>query len=85
MGLFKNLEICLSYLSVLRLQVAVGQMLRLQRYKSWAHYLLYFRADLNRSITHLNVKIKYGTKQILSVDIFVKHFVSHGLFTCYNK
>lgn len=26
-GLFKNLEICLSYLSVIRLQVAVGQML----------------------------------------------------------
>lgn len=61
-GLFKNLEICLFYLSVIRLQVAVGQMLCWQCYKGCAHYLLCFYAYLSKCHEHLNVNIKYDAQ-----------------------
>lgn len=46
-GLFKNLEICLSYLSVIQLQVAVGQMLCLQCFYNFERLGPLFNISIN--------------------------------------
>lgn len=63
-GSFKNLEICLSYLSGFRWPST-------KCCKGSAHYLSQFYEYLNKCHDHLNLKIEYDTQQISFLGIFI--------------